>query len=220
MLLNNVSCDHFETADQTTVRVTLQKLQTYCERHEWAGYEPYDATNSKLFTAIPILDCRLPRLVLTQTLKRSPINVRPLLFIRKTQNPKAIAIFLTGFVKLSKNSVADQEHQIDQMIERLIALRSPGVSAWCWGYSFPWQTRTVLVPRWSPNLVCTVFAAGALLDVYEHRQEPRYLSMARSAGEYILNELYWTDGTSIAGFGYPLPSIRNQIHNANFLAAE
>ena len=43
--------------------------------------------------------------------------------------------------------------------------------------------------------------------------------MAVSAAEYILNELYWTDESSIAGFGYPLPSVRNQVHNANLLAA-
>jgi hypothetical protein len=42
--------------------------------------------------------------------------------------------------------------------------------------------------------------------------------MALSAAEYILNELYWAEGGSV-GFGYPLPSVRNQVHNANFLAA-
>jgi hypothetical protein len=42
--------------------------------------------------------------------------------------------------------------------------------------------------------------------------------MAVSAAEYILNVLYWTEGDSI-GFSYPLPSIRGQVHNANFLAA-
>jgi hypothetical protein len=43
--------------------------------------------------------------------------------------------------------------------------------------------------------------------------------MAVSAAEYILNELYWTDGGSVASFSYPLPSHRALVHNANFLAA-
>ena len=105
------------------------------------------------------------------------------------------------------------------MIDRLIALRSPGVSYWCWGYSFPWQTRTILVPAGAPNLVCTTFVADALLDAHEQRPDSQCLSMAVSAAEYILNELYWTDESSIAGFGYPLPSVRNQVYNANLLAA-
>jgi hypothetical protein len=43
--------------------------------------------------------------------------------------------------------------------------------------------------------------------------------MALSAAEYILNELYWTDGGRIAGFSYPLASLRVQVPNANFLGA-
>jgi|SRR5271157_4759157 len=200
--------------------VAILKLLAYCRATDWAGYDPYDALNSRVFTALPFLNSRLPRLVLTQALKRSPINFRRLMLIRKTQNPKAIALFLSGFLNLSRMGMPEQEGPVKLMIERLIALRSPGVPYWCWGYSFPWQTRTNLVPPGAPNLVCTYFAASALLDAYDQCQDSRCLSMAMSAAEYILNELYWDDGSS-AGFSYPLPSLRNQnqVHNANFLAA-
>lgn len=201
-----------------TAEVAVAKLLNYCQANEWAGYDPYDATNSRFFDALPFLNSRLPRLALTQLLKRSPINLRPLLLIPKKQNPKAIALFLAAFLKLSKTELADRESLIRLMIDRLVALRSPGVSSWCWGYSFPWQTRTIVVPAWHPNLVCTTFVADALLDAYEQRPNPQCLNMAVSAAEYILHELYWADG-SIAGFGYPLPSVRNQVHNANLLAA-
>ena len=104
------------------------------------------------------------------------------------------------------------------MIGRLQESRSPGSAYACWGYSFPWQTRTILVPAGAPNLVCTSFVAEALLDAYEQCGDGTCLEMAVSAAEYILNELYWSDG-SVAGFAYPLPSRRAQVHNANFLAA-
>jgi len=77
--------------------------------------------------------------------------------------------------------------------------------------------RTKIVPAGAPNLVCTSFVADALLNVYEQRQDARCLSMATSAAEYILNELYWTEG-STCGFSYPLPLLRGSVHNANFLA--
>jgi hypothetical protein len=202
-----------------TPEVAIVKLLDYCRANDWAGYDPYDATNSRLFETLPFLNSRLPRLVLTQLLKRSPINIRLLLLIPPTQNPKAIALFLSALLKPSKTELADRENLIRLMIDRLIALRSAGVSYWCWGYSFPWQTRTILVPAGAPNLVCTTFVADALLDAYEQRRDSQCLSMAVSAAEYILNELYWTDESSIAGFGYPLPSVRNQVHNANLLAA-
>jgi hypothetical protein len=200
------------------VESIVLKHLAYCQAHEWAGIDPYDALNSRLLAALPFLDSKLPRLALTQVLKRSPINIRRLLLIEKTQNPKALACFLSALLKLSSAGWADRENRIEYMIERLIALRAQNTPYWCWGYSFPWQTRTVLVPRWAPNLVCTYFVASALLDAYEQRQDSRCLAMAASAAEYILNELYWSDGAS-AGFAYPLPSDREQVHNANLLAA-
>lgn len=201
------------------VKAATLKLHAYCRSNSWAGYDPYDALNSKVFRVLPFLNSRLPRLVLTQVLKQSPIDIRRLLFIPKTQNPKAIGLFLSALLKLSKAGLLNEEDSIRLMVDRLIVLRAPGTPYWCWGYSFPWQTRTILVSRGVPNLVCTSFAANALLDAYEQRQESQFLSMAASAAEYILNSLYWNDGGSVAGFSYPLPSLRVPIHNANFLAA-
>jgi hypothetical protein len=214
------SNDHAFVDDLRDVNVTLEKLLTYCEANQWAGHDPYDALNSRILKALPFLDSRIPRLVLTQALKRSPINVRTLFLVPKTQNPKALALFLSALLKFSKVEPTNHEARIWLMVERLVALRSKGVSYWCWGYSFPWQTRTIVVPRATPNLVCTTFVAGALLDLYELRRDPQCLSMVISAAEYILNELYWDDGDSgVAGFSYPLPSVRAQVHNANLLAA-
>lgn len=74
------------------VQSALLKLVDYCSSENWAGYEPYDVLNSRLFD-VPLLNSKLPRLVFTQALKRSPINVRGLLMVPKTQNPKALDCF-------------------------------------------------------------------------------------------------------------------------------
>jgi hypothetical protein len=195
------------------------KLLAYCRANNWAGYDPYDALNSGIFKALPFLNFRVPRLVLTQALKRSPINIRSLALVPKTQNPKAIGLFLSAFVNLSKAGIADREGLVEAMVGRLVALRSKNVPYWCWGYSFPWQMRQKIVPSGAPNLVCTTFAAGALLDAYEHNHDPRCLDMAASAAEYILNDLYWAESETFAGFSYPLRSIRVLVYNANFLAS-
>jgi hypothetical protein len=193
-------------------------LFEYCRAHEWAGYDPYDALNSGLFRAMPALDRWLPRLVLTQVLKRSPVNVRPLLLVPQTQNPKGLALFLASMLKLSKAGLLQDPALIDLMIERIVALRSEGLSQFCWGYSFPWQTRTRIVPRGAPNVVCTTFVASALLDAFETLHDDRLLAMARSAATYMLDRCYRED-QSRAYFLYPFPEPPQQIHNANFLAA-
>jgi hypothetical protein len=200
------------------IKTATHGLLAYCQANDWAGYDPYDALNSRFFKTLPFLDSRFPRLVLTQALKRSPFNIRPLLLIGKTQNPKAIGLFLSALLRLLKLGLITEEDQVERMIERLIALRSKGIAYWCWGYSFPWQTRTIIVPAGAPNLVCTFFVANALLEAYDNRKNSQCLSMAISAAEYILNELYWNDGDR-AGFSYPLRSQRVQVHNANLLGA-
>lgn len=215
-----------ETAINPAAEEATRKLLAYCRQNNWAGHDPYDALNSGLFKSLPILDSRIPRLALTQILKRSPINIRSLARVPKTQNPKALALFLRALLKLPDSSIDTHEDGLEgsrkdlvrYMIDRLTALRSPGISYSAWGYSFPWQGRYVLVPSGAPNLVCTNFVAEALLAAFEQTQDDNCLAMAVSAAEYMLNELYWADGDK-AGFSYPLPGLQGQTYNANLLAA-
>jgi hypothetical protein len=211
------SADAPVDATSSAASVAL-RLLAYCQERDWSGHDPYDALNSEIFKALPVLDSRIPRLVLTQALKRSPVNVRSLLFVPRTKNPKGVALFLGAALKLERIGLLRESQLIGQFIDTLVGLRSPGTPYWCWGYSFPWQTRTIVVPRGAPNLVCTTFVADALLDAYDHSGEARCLEMARSAAEYIVDELYWTDG-SVHSLSYPLPRQPVRIHNANLLGA-
>ena len=197
---------------------TILRLGAYCRRRQWAGFDPYDALNSELFARTRLARSHVARLALTHLLKRSPVNFRPLLRIQPQQNPKAIALFLMSYVRRARRGDEAARATASYLATRLLELRSPGTPYWCWGYSFPWQMRHRLVPRFGPNLVCTTFAANALLDAYEFGLSGEFLGPAVSAGEYIARELYWNDGGH-AGFAYPLPDIRAPIHNANFLGA-
>ena len=209
---------------QTLKTITLNLL-SYCQSENFSGHDPYDALNSRLFQMFPFLDHRIPRLVLIQAMKRSPVNFRRLIRVPKTQNPKALALFLTAFLKLRHLRLLPQDDLIPLMIERLSQLRSPldpssPASPYCsWGYSFPWQTRSLLVPSGAPNLVCTTFVANALLDAYEAGEGAMCLEMAKNAAAYIANELYWAQTNGVASFSYPTPSSRSRVHNANFLGA-
>jgi hypothetical protein len=198
---------------------TTNALWSYCINNNWAGYDPYDALNSRLFALTPFRHSQICRIAFIQIMKRLPINLRPFLLIEKEQNPKALALFLMSCIKLTKHGLLDQKDYVGTMIDNLVHLRSKNTPYWCWGYSFPWQTRTVLVPKGAPNLVCTVFVANALLDAYEANGDENCLRMATSAAEYLLDVLYWTEGDCDTGFCYPLPTSRSRVHNANFLGA-
>lgn len=206
-------------ASMAEVATMLQRAVAYCHAEDWGGYDPYDALNSRVFAKLAFLQSRVPRIALTQLLKRSPVNLRRVLDVPKKQNPKALSLFLSAFSKLVVAGYTDYIHYAGYLVDRIKLLRSTDQDYWCWGYSFPWQTRTVIVPSGTPNLVCTAFVAGALLDAYEWCGEEEYLEIASSAAKYIVDKLYWHDGNSVAGFAYPLPTVRNQVHNANFMAA-
>lgn len=202
------------------VQAAFEDLLAYCRSHDWAGHDPYDALNSRVFSAVPLLDTRLTRLLLTQILKRSPIDLRALLLVPRTSNPKALALLLSAALKAESFAPGGPARDVPAlMIQRLIATRSTGNAYWCWGYSFPWQTRTVLVPKGAPNVVCTTFVAGALLDAYEQSSDAACLRMAASAADFLLEQLYRTGKDGFAGFSYPLPGMGAGIHNANLLAA-
>ena len=200
------------------LRAPALRLLNYCRSNDWAGYDPYDALNSRIFQALPILDFRLMRLVLTQASKRSPINFRPLLLVPKTHNPKGLALFLSSLLKLSRAGVLDREIDLVKMADRLLALRSENTSYSCWGYNFSWQTRFELVPKGSPNIICTTFAANALLDLFEKQPEPRFLEAAISACNFILDVLYWKPTPGESCFSYT-PLWQAEVHNASLLGA-
>ena len=194
------------------------ELWRYCHSRDWSGRDPYDALNSPIFKAIPLLDSRIPRIALTQLIKRSPIDVGKVLRIPISQNAKALSLFLRASLLLPQLTPEGAE-TTKYLRSRLEELRSPGVADWSWGYNFPWQTRTVLVPTAYPNLVCTTFVAMAFLDLFDCHHNTGDLEIATNSAEFILRDLYWTDGGEVASFSYPLPELQSKTHNANLLAA-
>ena len=199
------------------VKDITQRLFRYCESNQWAGYDPYDALNSRLFQIVPLLNSKLPRLVLTQTLKRSPVNLRPLLLVPKTENAKGLALFLSAMVKLARAGLLENKVVLEQLADKLLGWRIRGAAYSCWGYSFDWQTRTELVPKETPNIICTTFAANALLDLHGWNGDARLLEAAKSAAAFIREVLYVSEGGE-DWFNYT-PLEQTQIHNANLLGA-
>ena len=78
------------------IKDSLAELKSYCEQEGFKGFDPYDGLNSRFFQSLPFIPRnRLLGLVWIQTFKRSPLNLRRLVGIKKETNPKALGIFLT-----------------------------------------------------------------------------------------------------------------------------
>jgi len=191
------------------------QLFAWCQEHDFAGHDPFDALNSRLFQATPFAQSRNARLIFTQAVKRSPADLRALMRVPAERNAKGIALFtLAQIANHRRVRTEESEAGVREFISGLLAMKVDGYRGACWGYNFDWQSRNFFAPRGTPTIVPTAFAARALIEAGHDLQE------ARSVCEFIMNDLPRTvDTESEVCFSYA-PNTNTRIFNASLLAAE
>ena len=196
------------------------ELFSWCQAHDFAGHDPFDALNSRLFQATPLAQSRNARLIWTQLFKRSPLDVRPLARVPRERNPKGIALFvLAQLANYRRVRTKAAREQTNQFLAELLEMKLDGYSGAAWGYNFDWQSRNFFAPRGMATIVPTAFAARAFIEDVQHSQS-EYLTVARSVCDFILQDLPRTvDSESEICFSYA-PNSDTRIFNANLLAAE
>ena len=207
-----------QTLGKHNIETVIQKLIQYIEKESFGGFDPYDALNSVILSRLA-KPSRWLRIVFTQSLKNSPINLRPMLCIPKGYNPKGMGLFLSSYVKLYQIYRLDcYLEQIKFLADWLMENHCSGYSGYCWGYNFDWQSKAFFVPRNTPTTVNTSFIGHAFLDAFEVLKEERYLEVARSACNFLLRDLNLSSEEDTICFSYtPIDYLK--VHNANYLGA-
>jgi hypothetical protein len=203
------------------LKTAHRDLWKWCRAQGFAGYDPYDALNSRLFQATPLKHSRTARLAWTQFHKRSPINFRSLVRIPRERNSKGIALFtLAALADYRRTGTKETEIEAKELLDDLMSMRLKGFSGAAWGYNFDWQSRAFFAPRGTPTIVPTAFAARALCEAAEVFGPEEYLPLARTVADFILNDLQRTDdaGDEVC-FSYS-PLDQTRVFNASLLAAE
>jgi len=200
------------------------ELLLWCRRHNFAGTDPFDALNSRVFQSTPFRHSRTARLIWTQLFKRSPLNLRPLARVLPQKNSKGIALFALASLSRYRRLKTDEgEKEARDLLDELLRMQIVGYRGAAWGYNFDWQSRNFFAPQGTPMIVPTAFAARALLEAYETFRDDEYLGTARSSCEFILKDLKRSvesegkDGKLC--FSYS-PLDDTKVFNASLLAAE
>lgn len=203
------------------VETAYQELLTWCRDRDYAGHDPFDALNSKLFQSSPLSSSRNARFIWTQLVKRSPVDLRSLSRVPPERNPKGVALFaLALLAEYRRTKNPDTANSARQLLDDLITLQVKGFSGAAWGYNFDWQSRHFFAPRGTPTIVPTAFAARAFIEAARDLKDENYLNVARSVCDFILNDLPRSvESDSEVCFSYS-PQDRTQIFNASLLAAE
>ena len=199
-----------------------KKLDAWIEAQQFRGWDPHDALNSPIVRALTF-GSRYLGIVWLQAVKRSPVNLRPLLRVPKGFNPKAMGLFLASYARKYAITGDPQHLEIaSHMSGWLIENTSKGFHGACWGYNFDWPNRGFFAPRGTPTIVNTAFNGLACVDA--SRLLPKELpfdtlAVARSACDFLLRDLnLYSDGDELC-FSYT-PIDRRYIHNANVLGAQ
>lgn len=209
---------------------SLDKLQRYIEKENYKGWDPYDALSSPLFRLPFFRSNKFIRFASQQAVKRSPLNLRPLLRIPKGYNPVTLGLMLQGYCyQLLQKEIPDhvrndRQKKIEFLVNELERLQSKGFSGACWGYDFDWEARNANIPAFTPTVVATGFITNALFICYSITGNQKAKSLLVSSGNFVLNDLnrtYLTEPTTAnqpptAPFSFSYsPADKQIVYNAS-----
>src|SRR3990172_9986473 len=77
----------------------VDRLEAWIAKNGWKDYDPFDGLNAKLLSRLTFGNHYL-RIVLQQSVRRFPLNLRPLLGIKKETSSKGMGFCALGYLKL------------------------------------------------------------------------------------------------------------------------
>lgn len=207
-------------SDVPRLKENLKALHDHCVAEKFRGYSLYDSHNS----FIPFAKLgHTASFLINQVVKRSPVNLRKVLGVKKGINPKGVGLFLSAYSLLNGGGVLDRTTTTELVHEKFAWLRdnySRGYSGYCWGYNYDWPRGDGSVfYAYTPSVVVTAFNCRALFAYYEITGEAAAKDMITSASEFVKNDIHCTIGKSGRCYSYT-PVKRDLVINANLLAAE
>jgi hypothetical protein len=190
----------------------VTRIRAWGEERDWRGYDPYDALNSPAARVLT-LGTPLGRRLLTQAVKLSPVNVRPLLRVTPAWNAKALGLVASAYARLwAEGGDESAREEAERLLVWLTEHHAGPGDSMAWSYHFSVQTRFFAYDRDTPNTIATSFVAHAFLDAAELFGEKRWGEPVLAAARYLVSRML-VDGH----FRY-VPHEDELIHNANALA--
>jgi hypothetical protein len=198
------------------------RTESYVFAEGFRGYDPYDALLSPIFRLPLLRSLKIPRLAAQQALRRLPVNVRPLLGIRRGLNPVTLGLAVEAYAYLAITDPENAKRYRSRAlicIEELKRLRSPGYSGSCWGYDFPWESPWGKLEAHTPTIVATGITTNGLFNAYTLLGIEEAFHLCSSASNFVLRDLERTvapDGSFCWGY---FPRDRQQVINATMKGA-
>ncbi len=130
---------------------SLLRLSGWLEKNDYRGYDTFDGLNAR-FVRPFTFNSKFLNTVLQQGVRRFPLNLRPLLGVRKGLSTKGMGFLARGFMRLH-SATGDKvwADKAELCLQWLIENQSPGYSGACWGNHFDYQSRSFYLPKGVPQ---------------------------------------------------------------------
>ncbi|WP_229121347.1 antibiotic ABC transporter permease [Halapricum desulfuricans] len=202
----------------------LRKTLAYSRRHDYTGWDYGDGMSSRLLQALPI-ESKWLNIAFQETVKRPPINLRPLFLVEQRRNFKGTALFAMANRTCYQLTDGAGEHtdldvraETIRLLDWLLDNQCPGYSGFCGGHQHRLQHLNGQVgDPTDPDVVSTSYAVRALLSNADLGD--RYLQAARSAAQFVVEDLDYREVEDGAIIDYHLNHGDHYTINAGALGA-
>ena len=204
--------------EREKISTSVKNLEKWLEAHDYKGYDPADGLTSFL-RPLTFANLFLDR-ILQQIIWRSPINLRPILGVKRLDSLIGRGYIARAYLIMFKLSGDERYKQkAAACLEWLMKNRAPGFDQYSWGKMFDFASRGGRQNKFEPITIWTSLIGQAFLDAYEIVGDRKYLTVADSVCQWIL-EVPRTLTSSGFCINYtPFQKGDCTIHNQSMVAA-
>jgi hypothetical protein len=195
---------------------SLDRVQQWVEMHNYRAYEPFDGLSS---WARPLtLGNLFAQRLLQQTIRQSPINLRPLLGVKPKDSSKGQGYMAWGYLLLYRaTGLKPYLEKAVRCLNWLEQNKVPRFQHHSWSNVFDYASRNGYYTKDDPIIVWTALIGHAFMEGYDLSQNEKFLRVAESACRWILElPREKTDRGDCLSY---LAGRQLSVHNANMLGA-
>ncbi|RQG91706.1 antibiotic ABC transporter permease [Natrarchaeobius halalkaliphilus] len=185
-----------ERDQQSTLRLCTDVL-SYASERDYTGWDYADGLSSAYLDRLPV-ESKLVNLGVQEVIKRAPINLRPIFAVEQRRNYKGAALFaLANLDVYELTGEKRYAREARSLLEWLLETQNE----WCTGFGggghrHPLQDLSsdgASTPGEVSGVVSTSYAVRALLCGANALAEPRYADVARTASQFVFEDLAYTE---------------------------